>query len=276
METPAVVSGKQGDVQDNQSVTVGPSSRLDQDHSVSVQFVREYQKVAIKHVKIRKGQNGPSKVGRVPLEVALMQKAGGGPDSVGEFAAVTLLDWYHVDQKLVIVMEKPPASMDLAEYVFSKGDILKEDEARILMKQMVDAAIDLQNKGIFHRDLKFENTLVEMGSRGPRIRIVDFGCGRFQRKRALRTFHGTLAYAPPEWFSCEKYRPSPTTVWQLGIILFHMLHKYSFDTRFFTRGLIKFDSNLSQECLNFLNWCLEENSKRRATLEDLRSHSWLM
>ncbi|XP_038148692.1 serine/threonine-protein kinase pim-2-like [Cyprinodon tularosa] len=87
---------------------------------------------------------------------------------------------------------------------------------------------------------------------------------------------GTFAFAPPEWFSSRKYRPSPTTVWQLGTILYRMLHRCHFDTRRFTRGLIKFNKDISQECLNFLHLCLEEDSSRRATLEDLRVHSWLL
>lgn len=71
------------------------------------------------------------KVDGVPLEVALMQKAGGGPDSAGEFAAVTLLEWFYVDQDLVIVMERPPASMDLVAYMSCRGGRLEEDVARV-------------------------------------------------------------------------------------------------------------------------------------------------
>lgn len=60
-----------------------------------------------------------------------MQTAGGGPESVGKFAAVALLDWYCLDQKLVLVMERPPISLDLAQYVDSQGGRLQEAEARV-------------------------------------------------------------------------------------------------------------------------------------------------
>ncbi|XP_038126245.1 serine/threonine-protein kinase pim-3-like [Cyprinodon tularosa] len=72
-----------------------------------------------------------SEVDGVPLEVALMQKAGGEPNAVGVFAAVTLLDWYLMDQDLVIVMERPPGSMNLVEYVACSGGRLEEDESRV-------------------------------------------------------------------------------------------------------------------------------------------------
>ncbi|PWA24588.1 hypothetical protein CCH79_00011831 [Gambusia affinis] len=208
-------------------------------------------------------------------EVVLMQKAGGGPEAVGKFAAVTLLDWYCLDQKLVLVMERPPFSLDLAQYIHFRGGRLQEDEARALMTQLVNAAIEMYNKGVFHRDLKLENTLVEIGPAGPRLRIIDFGCGSYELKKIFRHFHGTLQYAPPEWYKHKTYKPIPTTVWQLGVMLYCMLHDCQFDTRVFAMDWIQFSSNLSRECLGFLHLCLKEECKKRATLERLRTHAWL-
>lgn len=59
-----------------------------------------------------------------------------------------------------------------------------------LMTQLVNAAIEMYNKGVFHRDLKLENTLVEIGPAGPRLRIIDFGCGSYELKKIFRHFHG--------------------------------------------------------------------------------------
>ncbi|XP_038134570.1 uncharacterized protein LOC119779105, partial [Cyprinodon tularosa] len=86
--------------------------------------------VAIKYMDMRIGHIRLSEVDSVPLEVALMQKAGGEPNAVGVFAAVTLLDWYLMDQDLLIVIERPPASMNLLEYVSCRGGRLEEDMAR--------------------------------------------------------------------------------------------------------------------------------------------------
>uniref|UniRef100_A0A3Q2PZ26 non-specific serine/threonine protein kinase n=1 Tax=Fundulus heteroclitus TaxID=8078 RepID=A0A3Q2PZ26_FUNHE len=186
--------------------------------------------VAIKYANSRRVQR-ELKAGCVPLEVVLMQRSGGGPESVGKFAAVTLLDWYCVDQKLVLVMERPQTSLDLAAYVHLRGGRLQEDEARVLMNQLVDASMEMHSKGVFHRDLKLQNALVEIGSPVPRLRIIDFGCGSFEQKNFSCFFcdyacvPGTLPYAPPEWFRYEKYKPVPTTVWQLGVMLYCMLHK---------------------------------------------------
>uniref|UniRef100_A0A8C4GWZ7 non-specific serine/threonine protein kinase n=1 Tax=Dicentrarchus labrax TaxID=13489 RepID=A0A8C4GWZ7_DICLA len=53
---------------------------------------------------------------KIPLEVNLMQKVSGGPDSIGQSAAVSLLDWYYLDKEVIIVMERPDPCMDLLKY----------------------------------------------------------------------------------------------------------------------------------------------------------------
>ena len=35
---------------------------------------------------------------------------------------------------------------------------------------------------------------------------------------------GTYIYATPEWFMRGSYRAEPTTVWQIGVVLFVILH----------------------------------------------------
>ena len=60
------------------------------------------------------------------------------------------------------------------------------------MKQLVDAAIDMQAKDVFHRDIKSENILIESSSDGLRVRFIDFGCGCIRKKNCIyRQFSGT-------------------------------------------------------------------------------------
>ncbi|XP_039453941.1 serine/threonine-protein kinase Chk2-like [Oreochromis aureus] len=73
-----------------------------------------------------------------------------------------------------------------------------KDHFPVILKQLVDAAKHLEDKHIFHRDIKSENILIETGSDVPRVRIIDFGLSCFVKERSLyRVFYGTDIYSLP-------------------------------------------------------------------------------
>lgn len=145
------------------------------------------------------------------------------------------------------------------------------------MAQLVEAAIKMHKKGVFHRDLKMANILVDISAAVPLIRIVDFGCATFVRKKPYCSFPGTItrsslasfwnnnftvcknspffsvflciaatiSLAPPEWLTEKSYSAAPTTVWQLGALLHRMLHGTIFNTGSFIFGNNQLSSELS-------------------------------
>ncbi|XP_054652877.1 serine/threonine-protein kinase pim-2-like isoform X2 [Dunckerocampus dactyliophorus] len=230
--------------------------------------------VAIKHIPNISVEDELQKY-NTPLEVALMRKAAGGPEAIGKSPAVSLLDWYYLDKELILVMERPIPSMELSDYLISRGGCMDENEAKILLNQLVDAAIDLHSKGVFHQDIKCTNVLVEYGSGNPHIRIIDFGCGSFVQRKPFWKFRGTLELAPPEWHIRKKFKAGPTTVWQLGALLYRLLHGNMFHTMAFVSSRIGLSTELSQECLDFLQLCLAVRPKQRATLQQMKHHPWL-
>ncbi|CAK6967842.1 serine/threonine-protein kinase pim-2-like isoform X2 [Scomber scombrus] len=224
---------------------------------------------------IRKEDSLPvcnGKVFDVLLEVALMLKAAGLPGSVGQSAMISLLDWCILEDGLILVLERPANSQDLFDYLQINRGHLSEHEAKMILKQMVDAAIDMHAKGVFHRDIKLENTLIQQSSTGaPRVRVIDFGCGSFSTEAPFKSFCGTLEYAPPEWFDDKSHSACPTTVWQLGALFFNLLHKGGyFSTAEFVKNHIQFSKALSQDTKTLLNMCLARDPKDRATLEELQ------
>ena len=150
------------------------------------------------------------------------------------------------------------------------------------MKQLVEAAIDMHSRKIFHRDLKLENILIQTTSEGPRVRIIDFGCGAVVGNDPYHSFAGTVLlllfihllisgvisrtsqpvphplspyvlhtgtfeFAPPEFYLTQSYEALPTTVWQLGTLLFDLVDRNKpFDTRAFIRSEIKISNKLSK------------------------------
>jgi len=158
--------------------------------------------------------------------------------------------------------------------------------SQIILKQLVHAATELQNKHIFHRDIKVENILIETGSDVPRVRLIDFGLSCFFEKSSV--FHafygkmsgshycssiiccsvmfnqsvsshsfsllllcmctlGTFDHVPPEYYSHCTYSAGPTTVWQMGVVLFDMLHSEGrFETSSFLNNELEIDNELSE------------------------------
>nr|XP_024657678.1 serine/threonine-protein kinase pim-1-like [Maylandia zebra] len=143
--------------------------------------------VAIKHIpkgkvycKV-KDDNGKN----LSVEVAIMLKLAAEADgSVETSAPVSLLEWFDFGRELILVMERPVPAVDLDKYIEENGGFLPEDKAKVILKQLVDAAKHLEDKHIFHRDIKSENILIETGSDVPRVRIIDFGLSCFFKERS--------------------------------------------------------------------------------------------
>lgn len=73
-----------------------------------------------------------SQVHNITTEVSLMFKAAGGPESIGKFTALSLLDWYYLDKEIILVMERPVPFVNFKKYLVAKGGAIKEEEAKVL------------------------------------------------------------------------------------------------------------------------------------------------
>jgi len=167
------------------------------------------------------------------------------------------------DESIIgIVLERNINEVCLFDYLF-QNDCLDENEARIIMKQIVEISINLLNVGILHGDLKSENILIDPRTKA--IKIIDFGsaqlldpalngttnnhghhnghhhhhnhhhhhhghhyhqtnkCNGLPVTRPVRIFRGTNLYKPPEYLLHHCFYPRPSTVWTFGIILYDMV-----------------------------------------------------
>ncbi|XP_074530846.1 serine/threonine-protein kinase pim-1-like [Halichoeres trimaculatus] len=212
---------------------------------------------------------------RIPLEVALLQKFQ-ATDS-GPSAVVALLDWFDLGEELILVLERPVPCMDLFDYLSTWGSNIPERQAKVIAKQLLDALIEIESRGVFHRDIKLENILIETGSDVPRVRIIDFGCGTFMKEGFYTAAAGTLEDLPPEVFLNSRYQGSQTSVWQLGVVLYALVHGgLPFDE---VQDVVHVNPGLSRSlsisCQNFLKGCLSKDPETRSTLESLKGHPWL-
>ncbi len=88
--------------------------------------------------------------------------------------------------------------------------------------QVGEALHEAHSKGIVHRDIKAENTMVNSKEM---VKVMDFGLAKLKgslRKSRTGTTRGTLVYMSPEQARGESV-DSPTDIWSLGVLLYEIL-----------------------------------------------------
>ena len=83
--------------------------------------------------------------------------------------------------------------------------------------QIVEAIAYCHGRGIFHRDIKDENVLINVKT--GHIKLIDFGSGAFVEDE-YTDYQGTKVYSPPEWVRYQRYSGWSLESWCLGVLLF--------------------------------------------------------
>ncbi|XP_027011898.2 serine/threonine-protein kinase pim-2-like isoform X2 [Tachysurus fulvidraco] len=212
----------------------------------------------------------PGDTRRLPAEVALLELVCKPPRCP---YVIELLDWIETPAGIVIVLEKPDHCIDLFE--FCRRVTVTENMAKIIMRQVIQAARHCRARGVFHSDIKEENILINPHTL--EVKLIDFGCGDLHKDTPYTECAGTPIYFPPEWLTEKKYEAEPATVWGLGVLLYSMLcGRMPFNSPHQTvYGLQCFPDRLSISSCSLINWCLQKDPKRRPTLEQVIAHSWV-
>lgn len=153
----------------------------------------------------------------LPAEIATMILINKGPRLP---QIIQLLDWYETPEEYILVLERPTPCEDMQQFLMRHNDRIRESSARVVMQQVVIAAIICCQRGVFHRDIKLENLLINKNTL--QVKLIDFGCGTHLKRSAYSVFSGTKVYAPPE-IRTGSYHAKPTTVYSLGILLYRMV-----------------------------------------------------
>ncbi|CAG8547252.1 13574_t:CDS:1 [Ambispora leptoticha] len=182
------------------------------------------------------------------------------------------------------IMEFAP--YDLFDLVMS-GNQTKAEIA-CLFKQLINGVEYLHEMGIAHRDLKLDNCVVN--ERGI-LKIIDFGCSTvfkypFSDKIIMGSgAYGSDPYIAPECHLEGKYDPRLADTWSVGIIFVcmsigrfpWMLANPKTETpyRIYLKYPEKLLKRLPEESRQLIQWILEPDVAKRATISDILSHEWI-
>ncbi|XP_049937189.1 CBL-interacting protein kinase 5-like [Nymphaea colorata] len=160
---------------------------------------------------------------------------------------------------------------------------LKEDLARRYFQQLISAVDFCHSRGVYHRDLKLENLLLDENGD---LKITDFGLSALAECRRndglLHTLCGTPAYVAPEVIHKKGYDGAKADIWSCGVILFVLLAGYPpfHDPnlmemyRKITKGDFKCPQWFPPEVRKLLSKVLDPNPNSRITMARIMENSW--
>mmetsp|Transcript_82 Transcript_82/g.232 ORF Transcript_82/g.232 Transcript_82/m.232 type:complete len:430 (-) Transcript_82:20-1309(-) len=192
---------------------------------------------------------------------------------------VSVHDVLMSETKCYIVMELVRGG-DLADKV-SRGRHLLENEAREVFCQIAEAITYCHQKGVYHRDIKLENVLIDGNGRA---KLTDFGLGCISQDTILHTQCGTPMYIAPEVIMKAKhgYSGEKIDVWECGVLLYACLVGFlpfrDTDNQGVFRKIV-FDPIVLPEEIpaaarDLLSHMLDRNAERRWRMSDVLQHPW--
>ena len=230
-----------------------------------------------REVVIKEVFKNTSSTNMIPNEVKLLQKV------QNIEGVIKMLDFINEKDCYYIVMEKINECEDLFQFLNNSGP-LTEKFIRKMFHNIVKTVMKCRERGVFHRDIKDENILVDLNTY--ETKLIDFGIGcEYDYKEdpnkmfEVQNFRGTLEFSPPECFKDENYQEESLTVWSLGILLYVMLHngEIPYNTRMeICFGKLNWkNTKLSDEAQNLIDQCLMNKQENRIRLNNILSHSWM-
>ena len=173
---------------------------------------------------------------------------------------------------------------DLVNYIEQKKN--NENEAKKLIKQIINGYEEIINCGFIHRDLKPENILIMNDNT---LRITDFGfCEKMDCVSSKLI--GTEGYMPPEVISNGTLIPQKIDIFSLGVILFLLVvgefpfeepnkddecYKYIIEQNWDEYWkLIDPENKFSENFKNLIQGMICYEPNKRLNLEEIKSSKW--
>jgi len=196
---------------------------------------------------------------------------------------------YETEEEVQMVLELLQGA-DLFDRIVSKAKY-PENEAKVLMRKVIEGVQYLHSKNIMHRDLKPENILLVSEEDDTDCKVADFGLSRMfpeggAREQKTGTLCGTPGYVAPEVLERVPYSYG-VDVWSLGVITYITVcgfPPFPLDMASDSVKKVKtadfsfpdpFCKDVTEECKDFIRKMIVVDPSQRATMEQCLAHPWL-
>ncbi|KAI4328961.1 hypothetical protein L6164_021271 [Bauhinia variegata] len=175
---------------------------------------------------------------------------------------------------------------ELLDRILSRGGRYTEEDAKIIVLQILSVVAFCHLQGVVHRDLKPENFLFTSRSEDADMRLIDFGLSDFIRpEERLNDIVGSAYYVAPEVL--HRSYSFEADIWSIGVITYILLCG---SRPFWARtesgifhAVLRADPNfddlpwpsVSAEAKDFVKRLLNKDYRKRMTAVQALTHPWL-
>ncbi|XP_027360537.1 CDPK-related kinase 5-like [Abrus precatorius] len=198
---------------------------------------------------------------------------------------VQFYDAYEDDDNVYIVMELCEGG-ELLDRILSRGGKYTEEDAKTVLRQILNVVAFCHLQGVVHRDLKPENFLFTSKDENSELKAIDFGLSDFVKPdERLNDIVGSAYYVAPEVL--HRAYSTEADVWSIGVIAYILLcGSRPFWARTESgifRAVLKADPSfdeppwpsLSDEARSFVKRLLNKDPRKRMSAAQALSHPWI-
>lgn len=198
---------------------------------------------------------------------------------------VQFYEAYEDEDNVYVVMELCKGG-ELLDRILSRGGKYAEEDAKIIMVQILNVVAYCHLQGVVHRDLKPENFLFTSKDDNSCLKAIDFGLSDYVKPdERLNDIVGSAYYVAPEVL--HRSYGTEADMWSIGVIAYILLCGsrpfWSRTESGIFRAVLKADPSfdeapwpsLSPDAVDFVKRLLNKDYRKRITAAQALSHPWL-
>ncbi|KAI3665719.1 hypothetical protein L6452_44349 [Arctium lappa] len=198
---------------------------------------------------------------------------------------VKFYDAYEDHDNVYVVMELCEGG-ELLDRILSRGGKYTEDDAKVVLIQILNVVAFCHLQGVVHRDLKPENFLFTSKDENSQLKAIDFGLSDFVKPdERLNDIVGSAYYVAPEVL--HRSYSTEADVWSIGVIAYILLcgsrpfwaRTESGIFRAVLKAHPSFDEvpwpTLSSDAKDFVKRLLNKDPRKRMTAAQALGHPWI-
>ncbi|KAF0895132.1 hypothetical protein E2562_006837 [Oryza meyeriana var. granulata] len=203
----------------------------------------------------------------------------------GHSNLVQFYDAFEDEDNVYIVMELCKGG-ELLDRILARGGKYSEEDAKVVMVQILSVVSFCHLQGVVHRDLKPENFLFTSKDENSALKVIDFGLSDFVKPdERLNDIVGSAYYVAPEVL--HRSYGTEADMWSIGVIAYILLcgsrpfwaRTESGIFRAVLKAEPSFDEapwpTLTAEAKDFVKRLLNKDYRKRMTAAQALSHPWI-